>query len=141
MSPDPSTSSRTQAPSSNDFAVEFPEGRERLEQDQEWCTLSRKGDRERLRFHDYGRIYEVPGLYEHLFYTRLECESPQMVRSRAFWTRAARASITSRSRSWTSRRASRESARTVDGSSTPSRASGCTERASHSCIHPLLAGY
>jgi ubiquinone/menaquinone biosynthesis C-methylase UbiE len=81
MSVDPSTSSRTHAPSPTDFVVEFPEGRERLEQDHEWCTLSRDGDRERLRFHDYGRIYEVPGLYEHLFYTRLECESPQMVRS------------------------------------------------------------
>lgn len=82
MSADPSTSSRPPVSSTSDFAVEFPPGAEHLEQDQEWCFLRRNGgDPQRLRFHDYGRIYDVPGLYEHLFYTRLECESPQMVRS------------------------------------------------------------
>ena len=32
---------------------------------------------ERLRFHDYGSIYERPGLYEYLFYDLLECRSPE----------------------------------------------------------------
>jgi ubiquinone/menaquinone biosynthesis C-methylase UbiE len=81
MPPDSTTSSRPHSPTRTAFTVEFPEGAERLEQDHEWCTLRRDGREDRIRFHDYGKIYEVPGLYEHLFYERLECESPQMVRS------------------------------------------------------------
>lgn len=38
------------------------------------------GDREiKLRFHDYGDIYNYPGLYEQLFYRRLKCNSPKTV--------------------------------------------------------------
>ena len=37
------------------------------------------GDWTRIRFHDYGEIYSVPGLYEHLFYERLRCQSPAVV--------------------------------------------------------------
>ena len=32
-----------------------------------------------IRFHDYAEIYSVPGLYEHLFYERLRCQSPAVV--------------------------------------------------------------
>ncbi len=35
--------------------------------------------RRRLRFHDYAELYEVPGLYERLFYEELECTSPETV--------------------------------------------------------------
>jgi len=39
-----------------------------------------EGDRkQRLRFHDYGEIYDHPGLYEQLFYDRLRCVSPSKV--------------------------------------------------------------
>jgi len=34
------------------------------------------GERRRLRFHDYSKIYDIPGLYEQLFYDRLKCNSP-----------------------------------------------------------------
>jgi Methyltransferase domain len=50
-----------------------------LSQDQEWCEVLLDGDWTRIRFHDYGEIYSVPGLYEHLFYERLRCQSPAVV--------------------------------------------------------------
>ncbi len=63
------------------MVVEFPpESREGLDQDSEWCTVTRDGETRRIRFHDYHEIYEIPGLYEHLFYDRLECNSPVVVR-------------------------------------------------------------
>lgn len=39
------------------------------------------GKRMRIRFHDYHLIYDVPGLYEQLFYDMLECSSPRVVRT------------------------------------------------------------
>jgi SAM-dependent methyltransferase len=37
------------------------------------------GEREKVAFHDYGRIYDSPGLYEQIFYDRLRCKSPTVV--------------------------------------------------------------
>jgi hypothetical protein len=50
-----------------------------LDQDQEWCEIELDGERRRIRFHDYAAIYDVPGLYEHLFSELLECSSPDVV--------------------------------------------------------------
>jgi len=50
-----------------------------LDQDEEWFALGRGDDVRRIRFHDYGEIYAVQGLYEHLFYERLQCQSPTVV--------------------------------------------------------------
>ncbi|MCA9234171.1 MAG: hypothetical protein KDA44_01785 [Planctomycetales bacterium] len=48
-------------------------------QDEAYFNLV-EGDRKlRIRFHDYDRIYERPGLYEQVFYERLKCSSPQKV--------------------------------------------------------------
>ena len=63
----------------NDLTVEFAESGSRLDQDQEWCLVTRDGLTERVRFHDYARIYQIPGLYEKLFYDRLACTSPKTV--------------------------------------------------------------
>ena len=49
---------------------------EQLSQDEEWCVVTVEGSRKRIRFHDYATIYEIPGLYERLFYERLKCISP-----------------------------------------------------------------
>jgi SAM-dependent methyltransferase len=54
-------------------------GEETVAQDEEWFVVSMDGEERRIRFHDYGAIYDVPGLYEHLFYDQLECKSPQTV--------------------------------------------------------------
>ena len=48
----------------------------RLSQDEEWCVVSVEGSLKKIRFHDYASIYEIPGLYEQLFYDRLKCSSP-----------------------------------------------------------------
>ena len=62
--------------------VQFPpESAEDLPQDEVFFYVLENGDRIRLRFHDYARIYERPGLYEQLFYDRLKCTSPSKVDS------------------------------------------------------------
>jgi predicted TPR repeat methyltransferase len=50
-----------------------------FDQDQEWCELVIDGKPRRIRFHDYHEIYSIPGLYEHLFYELLKCDSPRAV--------------------------------------------------------------
>lgn len=62
------------------LAVEFP-GDDELEQDHEWCRVTVDGKTRDIRFHDYDEIYKVPGLYEFLFYERLKCCSPEVVRA------------------------------------------------------------
>ena len=60
--------------------VRFPSDSDaELSQDQEWCEVLLDDGWERIRFHDYGDIYSVEGLYEHLFYERLRCCSPAVV--------------------------------------------------------------
>jgi predicted TPR repeat methyltransferase len=54
-------------------------GNEDVSQDREWCEVVTKRERRRIRFHDYHEIYDVPGLYESLFYQRLKCTSPSRV--------------------------------------------------------------
>lgn len=61
--------------------VRFPplNGDGALNQDEAYFHLIESGERRTLRFHDYGAIYERPGLYEQLFYERLKCQSPSKV--------------------------------------------------------------
>lgn len=59
--------------------VRFPDARRDQRQDEEWCEVLEDGSWRRIRFHDYGSIYDIPGLYEHLFYERLRCQSPETV--------------------------------------------------------------
>ncbi len=37
------------------------------------------GEKKKIRFHDYDKIYDIPCLYEQLFYDRLKCTSPVKV--------------------------------------------------------------
>lgn len=62
----------------SDFTLYTPD-LDSIEQGQEYFILSRNGAEEKIRFHDYDRIFEIPGLYEHLFYERYRCNSPQVV--------------------------------------------------------------
>jgi predicted TPR repeat methyltransferase len=59
--------------------LRLPPDGERRSQDSEWCEIRENGGWRRLRFHDYGEIFERPGLYEYLFYELLECRSPRRV--------------------------------------------------------------
>ncbi|MFU8856054.1 MAG: class I SAM-dependent DNA methyltransferase [Deferrisomatales bacterium] len=60
--------------------IQFPkeEGRH-LGQDEAFFYLIRGDTKERIRFHDYDKLYSIPGLYEQLFYDRLKCQSPKKV--------------------------------------------------------------
>lgn len=63
------------------FDIRFPQPSENgRDQHEEFCDVMLDGELSRFRFHDYDRIYEVPGLYEQLFYQELECNSPAIVR-------------------------------------------------------------
>ncbi|MGG7054058.1 class I SAM-dependent DNA methyltransferase [Nitrosomonas sp. ANs5] len=61
--------------------IQFPKDKfYNLEQDETYFYLQRVGQpRKKIRFHDYGEIYRVQGLYEQLFYDRLKCQSPSKV--------------------------------------------------------------
>ena len=60
--------------------IRFPDDQEAaLQQDREWCEVVTDEGTQKIRFHDYDQIYQVPGLYEELFYDRLECQSPYRV--------------------------------------------------------------
>jgi predicted TPR repeat methyltransferase len=49
------------------------------DQDEEWCEVVTRNKTQRVRFHDYNEVFEIPGLYEKLFYDTLECCSPSYV--------------------------------------------------------------
>lgn len=56
--------------------VSIPSGNGHVAQNEEWCEVTVDGETRRIRFHDYDQIYEIPGLYEELFYKQLQCCSP-----------------------------------------------------------------
>ena len=55
-----------------------PDVRE-LCQDEVYFYLLDGESREKIRLHDYERIFDVPGLYEQVVYERLKCQSPATV--------------------------------------------------------------
>ncbi|HZK49327.1 MAG TPA: methyltransferase domain-containing protein [Thermoleophilia bacterium] len=48
-------------------------------QDEVYFYLLDEGSREKIRLHDYDRIFSIPGLYEQVVYERLRCQSPATV--------------------------------------------------------------
>jgi len=48
-------------------------------QNETYFYLHASGNQRKIRFHDYDEIYQIPGLYEQLFYDRLKCSSPAKV--------------------------------------------------------------
>ena len=61
------------------YQIRFPKPDLDLDQDEEFCEVKIDGTWERIRFHDYDKIYSLPGLYEALFYRKLKCCSPSRV--------------------------------------------------------------
>ena len=64
-----------------EFEVKLPRDVEGLPQDEEYCLVTHNGKEHKVRFHDYNEIYSIPGLYEHLFYETLKCQSHTVVSS------------------------------------------------------------
>ncbi len=61
------------------YEIRFPSDGRAVDQDQEWAEIGVNGTARRFRFHDYADLYEMPGLYEQIFYNELKCQSPQVV--------------------------------------------------------------
>lgn len=59
--------------------IQFPKDRQDLTQDEAYFFLQTEGEKRRIRFHDYSEIYQIPGLYEQVFYDRLKCISHRKV--------------------------------------------------------------
>lgn len=58
----------------------LPEPNSKFSQDDEFCVVAQPdGSWVEYRFHDYDRIFEVPGLYEKIFYDVLGCDSPRFM--------------------------------------------------------------
>ncbi|MHC1561939.1 class I SAM-dependent DNA methyltransferase [Actinomycetospora sp. C-140] len=58
----------------------LPEPGSKFSQDDEWCVVAGPdGTWGEYRFHDYDRIFQVPGLYEKIFYDVLGCDSPRFM--------------------------------------------------------------
>lgn len=60
------------------FPIRFP-NLETSAQDAEFCEVKMDGKWEQIRFHDYDKVYKIPGLYETIFYRTLRCDSPNRV--------------------------------------------------------------
>ncbi len=61
--------------------VKYPGKECMLDQDEEWFHLVTQDGQERIRIHEYNRVYDVPGLYEEVVYNKLQCDSPQVMTS------------------------------------------------------------
>ncbi|WP_437764764.1 methyltransferase domain-containing protein [Sorangium sp. So ce281] len=59
--------------------VRFPRLDPGVDQHEEYCEIAVDDRWVPLRMHDYGKIFAEPGLYEYLFYDRLQCRSPSRV--------------------------------------------------------------
>lgn len=59
--------------------VRLPQHTDHIDQDSEYCSVLVDGTWHDIRFHDYGRIFSIPGLYEKLFHDILDCHSPDVI--------------------------------------------------------------
>ena len=60
--------------------IQFPRAElSSVNQDEAYFYLQEPAENRRIRFHDYAEIYQIPGLYEQVFYDRLKCTSPEKV--------------------------------------------------------------
>ena len=62
------------------YNIQFPPiATNHLAQDEAYFYLATEKGKEKILFHDYDKIYNIPGLYEQLFYDRLKCNSPKQI--------------------------------------------------------------
>ncbi len=73
------TGTRVSGLPEHEFVLRFPRAEQGLDQDEEWFEVQLDGQWQRIRCHDYDQIFNVPGLYEALFYDTLQCTSPKRV--------------------------------------------------------------
>jgi len=60
--------------------IQFPKHEaSNLNQDEAYFYLQEPHGDRKIRLHDYNEMYQVPGLYEQIYYDRLKCTSPSKV--------------------------------------------------------------
>lgn len=60
--------------------IQFPKPESsNLDQNEAYFYLEESSGQRKLRFHDYDKIYQIPGLYEQIYDDRLKCTSPTKV--------------------------------------------------------------
>lgn len=62
-----------------DYTVQLDADRDRDQTEEAVLITFADGTSERVRLHDYGRVYDIPGLYEKLLEQRLRCDSPALL--------------------------------------------------------------
>jgi SAM-dependent methyltransferase len=62
-----------------DYSVELENDPGRIQSEEALTVTYADGSTERMRLHEYDRVYSVPGLYEEVVQRRLECASPSVV--------------------------------------------------------------
>lgn len=60
------------------YPIRFPAMKD-LDQDEEWCEAYIDDHWHKIRFHDYSDVFNIPGLYETIFYRTLMCDSPNRI--------------------------------------------------------------
>ncbi|NIJ12210.1 SAM-dependent methyltransferase [Saccharomonospora amisosensis] len=75
----PSSESAAKEANRTQHDIKLPRHPEQVDQDSEYCSVLLDGVWQDIRFHDYGRIFAIPGLYEQLFHDILDCRSPDVV--------------------------------------------------------------
>ena len=62
------------------YRIQFPKSEcQSADQDEAFFYLLESKGEKKIKFHDYDVIYNIPGLYEQIFYDRLKCCSPKKV--------------------------------------------------------------
>ncbi len=62
-----------------DYTVKLEAGQDVQQSEEAFTVTFAKGRSERMRLHDYDRMYAVPGLYEDVIQRRLQCASPAKI--------------------------------------------------------------
>ncbi len=65
-----------------DYSVELESVVGRNQAEEVLTVTYRDGRSDRMRLHEYDRVYSVPGLYEEVVQRRLECASPATIATR-----------------------------------------------------------
>lgn len=73
------TDQSSDTPTRTPLEIRLAEPSITFEQGDERCSVLLDGTWHEIRFHDYGKIFEIDGLYEQLFYDVLKCQSPTVV--------------------------------------------------------------
>jgi hypothetical protein len=64
------------------YTIKIPHNHEgEFPQNEEYVVIENTNthDVDKVKLHDYGKIYAIPGLYEYLYYNQLKCRSPEKI--------------------------------------------------------------